>query len=144
MDVETIKRQIEENNYDFGEAKEMDEKYDQITKDILNEWESVEDYIGSKVFGFSTNLTSNGLIECNCKTKETARHSLIRNYYPSNLAKNTKHYVLWSLDVLSHEDISKILTKDVINVKRFYCYSPTENNRIVKDIWYIHVFVETF
>jgi hypothetical protein len=150
MDLATIRTVVDRGNFStLKRSLDVDNLYNLYRTEILNRWVSIEDLVKSKFFGASVARNSQGLLYSyfGREINNGPIYSLEPNEYPYDLGKNIKHMVLWASEPLEKDKVEEILKQEFkqLNnvVKDYFWFEQTVEQKSVKGIWHIHVFIES-
>lgn len=143
MNLDDIKKCILSDNLDkLSRTADMEDRYKTYQELTLKEWISVEDYIKVKYFGAATIYNEQRMKYSLLKHCPPVQYTFQPNDFPYDTGTNVKHYVLWSLKPLSNREIDEILHDEVSDEYSLVWFEQTYDQKSIKDIWHIHVFVE--
>lgn len=142
MDLTTIRKYIADGDfYSLKRSDKINNLYNIYKKKILKEWVSIEDIAKIKFLGASILINTEGL-KYAYFNDIPIRYSLATNEYPYDVAKNVKHLVLWSLQSIESKEIDSILQRELRGHKELCWFEQTVDQKSVKGVWHVHVFVE--
>ena len=145
MDLDMIRRyNVLERLHEIKRTDIISNLYQVNKEALLKEWVSMEDIVKVKFLEATIGLNSNGLKYAvyDKENKNPVQYALKINDYPYDVKSNIQHLVLWSLKVISPEEIDIILKQELKDVKDMCWIEQKDNYKSVKGIWHVHVFVE--
>lgn len=156
MDLSLIRKYIAIEDFDsLKRNDEINNLYNIYKQEILKEWVSIEDVAKVKFLGASVLENTEGLKRAHFEG-DVMRYSLQKNEYPYDVEQNIKHLVLWSLQPIDPKEIDLILEKELSarareegtcsfshkDYKDLCWFEQTIDQKSVKGVWHVHVFVE--
>jgi hypothetical protein len=144
MDLDTIRIHVKNGNLGYlHRRRDVEAIYNVYRNNILKEWISMEDLIKVRFLGASVKINSEGLKFASLDIQQNQiKYSLQINDYPYNLENGTKHFVLWSTNLLNEETIDKILLEELHDYIDCFWFEQDPNQKSVPGVWHIHVLVK--
>lgn len=142
MQLDKIRNETERSNGSIPRSVEIESAYMSMRESVLKRFVTMEDFIKAKLFNMET--YTDGF--CKYYIPENSisdiKYVLAPNEYPYDVAKDIKHYVLWSITSLTREFIDDILLKTFPYCKDMFWFEQTKEQKSIKEIWHVHVFVK--
>ena len=104
---------------------------------VLLEYATIEDYILAKVFGSKAVLKSGRKVCEVCKVRTGRVVKWRENDFPYALESGIEHYILWSTESLTEEEIVKEC--ESFSTKEYLFFVNPPKFRSVKRVWHAHV-----
>ncbi|KAJ3038341.1 hypothetical protein HDV00_000762 [Rhizophlyctis rosea] len=120
-------------------------RYKEWRAEVVERFDGVADYMKSEVLSFptETNPETNKLKTVWPSDRSTLRNRILRlNDFPYATvpSENILHYVLWSLEDLSEEEVSQILDAKLPDWEHVFFVNPP-HRKTIPEIPHYHVFV---
>lgn len=131
---------LREGNFEsFNRNKENTEKYENNKIDTRNTYKSTKDMILINMLNHKSTVMDNKLAATYCENN--LRTNLCPNNFPYLLESNILHLLLWSIEELTDEEVSRIL-KSKLNGKEYIYFRNPEHLRSIPSVFHIQVFIK--
>ena len=127
-----------------GREESVTQEYEKHQKVLAKEWKSINDYILSKCFGVETHIEHN--LKCVVVSDDLQKTALTKNDYPYYLDQGLSHFVLWSLQPLTTQQVEDCLSREKHTLfngasnGQFKWRRHGDQFRSVKGVWHVQVF----
>lgn len=134
----------------FRRKHDVAEKYIELKKKVQTEWVSMTDYIAWDVFNEDIVFKQIGghdikkSVRRNWKQLTPYKTRITLNKFPYHWNDDIEHYVFWSVNTLSDEEITRQI-EEIFPSKTFdwvYFINPP-SKQSVPDIFHAHILVQT-
>lgn len=141
LSIDNIRYCKETQNYDLlTRTKSEQIKYEERVKYIKENWNSVEDYIYCQTDIFGCIHSYDPETQKHIRTSESKERVVIStNLYPYNLQDGLIHLLIWSLDMLTDEEIKNHLKLHFESLEDYVFWINPQANQSVKEITHYHV-----
>jgi len=123
----------------LGRVPEKLQYYREQMAIIRLEFESIEDYLHHNVFGYSTTTSTNGKLMVVHPIKHKKIIVFRKNDFPYSLEEGIEHYLLWSTEELTIEEIEENIKNNIPKESKFCYFVNPPILRSVKTIHHAHV-----
>ncbi len=120
--------------------KKNQKLYDKFKKNVLNNYESIEDYIKISYLKFDTSFSDTNKKEA-IKTSQSLNYKLIKNPYPYTFSDKITHYVLFSIEELTKKEQTHIINT-TFKPKNFIYFINPDDKKSIKNLWHLHILVQ--